>query len=227
MNNIKIYLIICGMLLALQISIIYADDVVTSDFNGEIEAGYHAIGINDSLEKTAEFDSARSSATGGVDLSYSNENLAARGRVDYTDSDEYQTAGAVDVSRIFKMEFDYDSFLHRTRHDTFHEKDAKQLLTGAIKPGTPDGVFAGAEHNDAPGYNNMYSGVTAANPVPVEKEDGTLVTEGFQTATFNDLDMNRNYSVHRSEQDWKASLQLPGFPNLVSEIQLKRQQKDG
>jgi len=225
MNNFKTYTIISALLLLS--TAVGADDSTTNEFSGKVEAGYHAVGRTDSLEKTAEFDSARSSATGGVDLSLSNENMAFRGRADYTDSDEYQTAGSVDVSRIFKMEFNHDSFLHRTRHDSFHEKDPKALLTGTIKPGTPDATFATAEHNGAPGYENMYSGVTAANPVPVKKEDGSLVTEGFQTATFNDLDMSRNYSIRRMEQEWKASLQLPAFPNLVPEIQLKRQQKDG
>lgn len=202
-----------------------AEEAGSKAVEGSIEAGYHAVGRNDSMEKTGEYDSVSSGAYGQADVSWKGANSSASGHVYFLDPEEKEFAGSVDAARIMRFDFDYSSFLHRTRHDSFHENDPKQYLTGAPKAGTPDGTFATAQHNGTAGVGE-YAGVTAANPVPVN-DHGTWVTEGFQTATFNDLDMGRDYAIRRSNQSLDAKFQVPAFPYFIPEIKLNRQHKEG
>ncbi|SDD97668.1 GSU2204 family CXXCH-containing (seleno)protein [Desulfuromonas thiophila] len=194
--------------------------------NGTLELGYTGVSTDDSRNKTAEYESTDSSVGGALDLNVRSQGIGVELAGRYTDEEDHEASAQLDLRRVLRGSYDYQSFIHRLRHDLlFEEKDHKMKGTTNAFPQSIE-HWNGTGAPVDPDYD-IYNGVIAANAVPMMMENGAIGLEGLQTATFNDLDQGRDYLIERRQHKASAQLQLPAFPNLVPEVRFSRDEKHG
>lgn len=199
--------------------------MVTTGYAGdwseaEINLGYTGVSSNDSLNKTAEYESMDSSVGGGLKLDIRQNGIGLELEGQYTDEEESEGSARFDIKRVLRGDYNYQKFIHRLRHDQLFEDKAHYSVTGG--PGY--GSFEPSINVD---YHDFYDGIIAANAVPLLTSSGTVGLEGLQTATFNDLDQGRDYLIERRKHNASAKLQIPAFPYLVPEVKFSHEEKHG
>lgn len=198
----------------------------------EINLGYTGVSSDDSLNKTAEYESMDSSVGGGLELDVRQNGIGFELDGQYTDEEESEGSARLDIKRVLRGEYNYRKFIHRLRHDQLFE-DQPHRMSGATNA-FPQSIehwidTDGDGVNDSPADADydIYDGIIAANAVPMLLDSGSIGLEGLQTATFNDLDQGRDYLIERRKHEASAKLQLPSFPYLVPEVKFSHEEKHG
>ncbi len=171
----------------------------------KVNPGYTFVGTNDELTKVSEYESARSWATGEIEGEATLGVFEAKGYGYYRDRDEKSWALDMDFGRIFKINYDYQSFIHRLQHDYLYKDEPR--MPKVMKP-------------------NNVSNLVAFNPFWRTDPD-ELHLGGAQMATATDLDAGRDYQIIRSEQKASVSMQLPFFPYVTLRAMVKKERESG
>ncbi|MDY0190100.1 MAG: GSU2204 family CXXCH-containing (seleno)protein [Desulfuromonas sp.] len=216
MKYLSIYAVLASILMMACVTTGSATDWSAA----EINLGYTGASSNDSLNKTAEYESMDSSVGGGLDLDVRHNGIGIELSGQYTDADENEAAASLDIKRVIRGKYDYQKFIHRLRHDALFEDQTHLSATGG--PG-----YSAFEPSINVADHEFYDGIIAANAVPMMLEDGSIGLEGLQTATFNDLDQGRDYMIERRKHKASAKLQIPSFPYLVPEVKFSHEEKHG
>ncbi len=181
-----------------------AQDVEKS-LKSNVSVGYHFIGHNDEMTKVGEYESLSSGAHANVDIDAVVGDFAFGGHGYYYDGDEKEWSGYLDLGRVIRMNYAYDSFLHRLQHDNLYKDE----------PRFPKNI---------PG-NGVNNGLVAFNPF--WRTDPELRLGGAQMATAEDLDPGKDYMIMRSTQKATFKMQLPFFPYITPEVRVKQENKRG
>ena len=171
----------------------------------EVTPGYTFSGTDDEQNKVSEFTSVRSQATPEVKGQLNLGAFEANGYFYYRDRDEKEWAADADFGRIFKIEYGYNSFIHRLQHDRLYADEPR--VPKAIPP-------------------NGVSGLVAMNPFWRTDPD-ELHLGGAQMVAADDLDAGRDYQIIRREQEISAKLQLPMFPYITLKASAKEEREFG
>ena len=176
-----------------------------SKINVEIKPGYHFIGHDDEMTKVGEYESLSSGAEGEIKV---NANIGLfRGDVHafYYDEDEKEWSAFLDFGRVLRVDYMYNSFLHRLQHDYLYKDEPH--FPKAIPPNNVDELVA---------FN------------PFWVYNGTDVSlEGAQMVAADDLDSGRDYQIFRSKQEIHAKFQVPFFPYIIPEVRAYEENKRG
>ena len=181
-----------------------AQDVEKS-LKSNVSVGYHFIGHNDEMTKVGEYESLSSGAHANVDIDAVVGDFAFGGHGYYYDGDEKEWSGYLDLGRVIRMNYAYDSFLHRLQHDNLYKDE----------PRFPKNI---------PG-NGINDGLVAFNPF--WRTDPDLHVGGAQMATAQDMDPGKDYMIMRSTQKATFKMQLPFFPYITPEVRVKQENKRG
>ncbi|WP_316346875.1 GSU2204 family CXXCH-containing (seleno)protein [Desulfuromonas acetoxidans] len=218
MKQLRTYVLLASIAVLMMATSGFAADWSEASIN----LGYTGVSSDDSLNKTAEYESMDSSIGGGLELDVRQNGVGIELEGQYTDEEESEGSARFDIKRVLRAKYNYQKFIHRLRHDLLFE-DKPHLSATAGTPGYGSfepSINAGGEHD-------IYDGIIAANAVPLLTEAGTVGLEGLQTATFNDLDQGRDYMIERRKHEASAKLQLPAFPYLVPEVKFSHEEKHG
>lgn len=216
------------MLVMLFITTVYAADWSEA----EINLGYTGVSSDESLSKSAEYESMDSSVGGGLELDLRHDGISVEMEGQYTDEEDSEGSARFDLKRVLRGQYDYQKFIHRLRHDALFE-DKDHPMAGATNA-FPQSIEHWVDTNNDgvidspadPDYD-YYHGIIAANAVPMLTEAGSIGLEGMQTATFDDLDQGRDYMIERTKHQANVKLQLPAFPFLVPEVRFSHEEKHG
>jgi hypothetical protein len=181
-----------------------AQDVEKS-LKSNVSVGYHFIGHDDEMTKVGEYESLSSGAHANVDIDAVVGQFAFGGHGYYYGQDEKDWSGYLDMGRVIRMDYAYDSFLHRLQHDNLYKDE----------PRFPKNITG----------NGVNNGLIAFNPF--WRTDPDLHVGGAQMATAEDLDTGKDYQIMRSTQKATFKMQLPFFPYIVPEVRLKQENKRG
>ncbi len=188
-----IILILMGLIFA---PVLRAED---NYFHADVSVGYHFDGHDDSLTQVSEYEVHDSSATFETNFTGKIGSFDFAGHGLYYTEDDKEFSLEANAYRVLRTNFDYYSFIHRTRHDTlFADEDKVKGLT-AMNP------FAWVWSNDA----------------------GEYELEGAQKAMHTDLDAGKDYVIKRSEYKFVSKAQLPFFPYLIPEFRIRKELKQG
>ena len=167
-------------------------------FKCSVKMGYHFVGHSDEKTKVGEYETLSSGPDGGVDFDAVMGKFLFGGHMFYYDTRDKEWSGYLDYARIIRSNYSYNSFIHRTRHDSLF----------ANKDKTSDGF-------------------TAINPFAWLWNGSEYELEGAQKAKYTDLDTGRDYQIHRSEQKWDTEFQAPSFPYVIPEISIRQEVRKG
>ncbi len=198
------------VLLAFSLSLlgmgrVLAGEGSSAKFKVDITPGYHFIGHDDEMTKVGEYESLSSGAQGEVNVKADIGLFNADVHAFYYDEDEKEWSAFLDFGRVFRVDYSYDSFLHRLQHDYLYKDE----------PRFPKNI---------PG-NGVNNGMVAFNPF--WRTDPTLRLGGAQMATADDMDVGRDYQIFRSHQEAHVKLQMPFFPYIVPEFRVSEENKRG
>lgn len=175
-------------------------------FSVEVNPGYTFVGHDDELTKVSEYESARSSATAGVKAEGEIGLLRFKGRGYYRERNDKEWGLEADFGRIFRLDYDYQSFIHRLQHDNLYKNEPR--MPKAIPP-------------------NKVRGLSAFNPFWRTDDPDILHLGGAQMVATDDLDSGRDYQIFRSEQKTTAKLQLPFFPYVTLRTMFRKEREAG
>ena len=181
-----------------------AQDVEKS-LKSNVSIGYHFIGHDDEMTKVGEYESLSSGAHANIDVDAVVGEFAFGGHGYYYDEDEKEWSAYFDMGRVIRMDYAYDSFLHRLQHDNLYKDE----------PTFPKNI---------PG-NGVNNGVIAFNPF--WRTDPELRLGGAQMVAANDMDTGKDYQIMRSTQKATFKMQLPFFPYITPEVRVKEENKRG
>ncbi len=178
--------------------------------------GYRSVGHDDELTKVSEYEGMRSSATADLNMDVRLGEAYFGGHWYYEDRDDKDTSAYLNIDRIFRSSYYYNSFIHRTGHDQlFHDK---------AKYTPPDGVPGLLLHDT----HGVVSNLTAFVPLfYCTKTTGETGLHGAQMYAHTDMDRGRDYEIFRTEHKGDLKLQLPFFPYLIPEMKIRREVRRG
>ncbi|HDS16401.1 MAG TPA: hypothetical protein ENN66_07300 [Proteobacteria bacterium] len=227
MSNKKLFFLLLAAIIGWS-SLAAAEDKA----EGKIEINYHGSSVDDSLNKTAEYESVSPSAGGALEIGVRKNDIGIELKGRYTDDSDMEAGAEIDIKRMICGSFSYQEFIHRLRHDSMFEDQphAMATATNAFPQSIEHWIDTngdGVKDSPADTDYDFYDGVIAANPVPVMTEAGVIALEGMQTAIFNDLDQGRDYMIERRQSRADLKVQLPFFPYLTPEIRYSHEEKRG
>jgi len=170
----------------------------------DVSVGYSFVGTNDESTKVAEYETTRSSATTEIKGKANIGLFEVEGYGLYRDRDDKTWAVDMDFGRVFRINYDYMSFIHRLQHDYLYKDEPR--VPKAFPP-------------------NNVSGLVAMNPF--WRTDPELYFAGAQMLAATDLDPGKDYQIVRSEQKISVNMQLPFFPYLTFKAMAKKEREFG
>ena len=230
MKSLRTYFLLMAIFIALAA---LSANICAADWSeAKINLGYSGASSDDSLNKTAEYESMDSSVGGSIEMDIRQNGIGLELEGQYTDEENSEGSVRFDLKRVLRGEYSYQEFIHRLRHDQLFEDEPHRMAgaTNAFPQSIEHWIDTDGDGvNDTPADSDYdyYHGITAANAVPLLTESGNIALEGLQTATFDDLDQGRDYLIERRKHEASAKLQLPAFPNLVPEVKFKHEEKHG
>ena len=197
------------VLLALSLSLlgmgrVFAGEGSSAKIKVEVKPGYHFIGHDDEMTKVGEYESLSSGAQGEWNVNADIGLFKGDFHAFYYDEDEKDWEANLDFGRVFRVDYSYDSFLHRLQHDYLYKDE----------PRFPKAI---------PG--NGVEDLVAFNPF--WRTDPSLRLGGAQMATADDMDVGRDYQIFRSHQQAHVKMQMPFFPYIVPEFKFSEENKRG
>jgi len=193
-----------GLVLLLSLLLVAPLALAENSVKVEVKPGYTFVGHDDELTKVSEFESARSQATPEVKGQVKLGAFEGKGRFYYRDRDEKEWGAELSFGRIFRINYDYNSFIHRLQHDYLYKDEPRMP-----KAMPPNGV----------------TGLVAFNPF--WRTDPDLHLGGAQMVAADDLDAGRDYQIFRREEKIGAKMQLPFFPYVTVYAKAKEERESG
>lgn len=177
----------------------------------KVSPGYTFVGHDDELTKVSEFESARSQFTPEVNAELNVGAFEGKGHAYYRDRDEKDWEAELSFGRVFRVNYDYMSFIHRLQHDYLYKDEPR--LPMKMPPNHVNGLVAlnafwRTDDKEHPGELYPYFG-------------------GAQMVTADDLDAGRDYQIFRSEQRIKTEFQLPFFPYVTLRAIYHKERESG
>ena len=174
----------------------------------DVTPGYHFIGHDDEMTKVGEYESLSSGAQGEVNVKADIGLFNADVHAFYYDEDEKEWSAYMDMGRVLRVDYSYDSFLHRLQHDYLYKDEPR--FPKNIPP------------------NGVNNGLVAFNPFWVyDPGTNSVSLEGAQMVAADDMDVGRDYQIFRSHQQAHVKMQLPFFPYIVPEVKVSEENKRG
>ncbi len=191
---------------------VFAGEGGSAKIKVDVTPGYHFVGHDDEMTKVGEYESLSSGAQGEVKINADIGLFKADVHAFYYDEDEKEWSANLDFGRVFRVDYSYDSFLHRLQHDYLYRDEPR--FPKNIPP------------------NGVNNGLVAFNPfwrtdAPGETFDGEPRLGGAQMVAADDLDVGRDYQIFRSHQQAHVKVQMPFFPYIVPEFRVSEENKRG
>ena len=203
--------VICflAILLILPVALYAGDKKATGrNFKADVSAGYHGYSTDDYKGRAAEYETTDSSPDFKLHVKGDTKsfNLDVNGR--YKDSDDNAVGANIDFSRIFRIDVNYDQFIHRLDHDEFYAPYIRKSTTlGNPQYKTP--VAVNNDSSDPQPDSFVFKNYPAYDSV------ATFETHGPKAFRYTDLDVGKDYIYNIERFGSSFKLQIPSFPNLI------------
>ncbi len=190
--------------------VVYAGDkrTVGRNFKAEVSAGYHGYSTNDYKGRVAEYETTDSSPDFKLHAKGNTKsfNFDINGR--YKDSDDNAAGAHIDFSRIFRIDVNYDQFIHRLDHDEFYAPYIKKSRT----LGNPQFMIPVGVNNDP---SDPQPDSFVFKKYPAYDSVAAWETHGPKAFRYTDLDVGKDYIYNIERFGGNFKVQIPSFPNLI------------